>query len=139
MVEVKIKPKYVEKKDNPTEKVRNINITKVYFSEDDGKYIKGKICFFFFCKFDLENKDLNIWKYGMQNKEQQLHKPSTSININARVKFTLNYGDQTYVCVYQNMYITFLIQKSKNVTLRMILKLKYWCNILYRSLCWCKW
>ena len=79
----------------------------------DGKYIKGKIWFFFFfCKFDLENKDLNIWKYGMQNKEQQLHKPSTSININARVKFTSSYGDQIYVYVYQNIYITFLIPKS---------------------------
>lgn len=61
MVEAKIKPKYVEKKDNPTEKVRNINITKVYFSEDDGKYIKGKICLFFFVNLILKTK---IWIYG---------------------------------------------------------------------------
>ena len=57
-----------------------------------GKDIKVKHCFSL--ELILKTKFLNIWKCGIQ-----FISPSTSININARIEFISNYGEDLCVCI----------------------------------------
>ena len=61
-----------------------------------GKDIKVKHCFSL--ELILKTNFLNIWKCGIQ-----FISPSTSININARIEFISNYGEDLCVCILEDV------------------------------------